>query len=316
MNVLLRLAIVVPSYNEEEVLIETFSRLKNCLDDLIMKEKISSNSFVLFVNDGSKDQTWSLISYLHANNSFVKGLDLAANVGHQNALFAGLMIAKDNADIMISIDADLQDDIKVIEEMVDYSYKGYDIVYGVRRSRKTDTFFKKYTALTFYKIMSSLGATSIYNHADYRLMSCRAVNQLGEYKERNLFLRGIIPLIGYKTISVYYDRCERLAGESKYPFSKMLNFAIDGITSFSIRPLRLIASLGIVFLICSLFSIAYILYALFCGETVEGWASLMISVWFLGSLILIAIGVTGEYIGKIYLEVKERPRYNINKYLD
>lgn len=310
-----RLSIIVPCYNEELVLQETTTRLGAVLESLIHKQKISSDSFILYVNDGSRDKTWSIIESLHSANPHVKGLNLAGNVGHQNALMAGLMTAKEGADILVSIDADLQDDVNVIEEMVDRYQEGYDIVYGVRSSRDSDTFFKKNTALAFYKLMSWLGVKSVYNHADYRLMSKRAVEQLGYYKERNLFLRGIVPLIGYETTFVYYRRSERFAGESKYPLSKMFNFAVDGITSFSVRPLRLIASLGFLFLFCSLIAVVYTLYVYFNGETVAGWASLMLSVWFLGSLILIAIGIVGEYIGKIYLEVKERPRYNIEKFL-
>ncbi len=312
----MRLSIVVPCYNEEPVLQETTVRLSAVLDSLVKKRKISSDSFILYVNDGSRDKTWTLIASLHVRNPYVKGLNLAGNVGHQNALMAGLMTAKGYADVLVSIDADLQDDVSVIEEMVDQYKEGYDIVYGVRSSRDSDTFFKKNTALAFYKLMSWLGVKSVYNHADCRLMSRRAVEQLGNYKERNLFLRGIVPLIGYETTSVYYRRSERFAGESKYPLSKMFNFAIDGITSFSVRPLRLIATFGFLFLLCSLVAVVYTLYVYFNGETVAGWASLMLSVWFLGSLILIAIGITGEYIGKIYLEVKERPRYNIEKFLD
>lgn len=310
------LSIVVPCYNEEAVLHETASRLIIVLKSLIQKQKISPDSFILFVNDGSQDKTWDLIEILYNQNTYIKGLNLAGNVGHQNALMAGLMTAKKFADIIISIDADLQDNVKAIEEMVERYKEGYDIVYGVRSSRESDTFFKKNTALLFYKLMSWLGVKSVYNHADYRLMSQRAVEQLGNYKERNLFLRGIVPLIGYDTTSVYYKRSERFAGESKYPLSKMVNFAIDGITSFSVKPLRLIASLGFLFFLCSLVSIFYTLYVYFKGETVAGWTSLMLSVWFLGSLILIAIGITGEYIGKIYLEVKKRPRYNIEKFLN
>lgn len=312
----MRLSIVVPCYNEEPVLQETTARLSAVLDALVRRQKISPDSFILYVNDGSRDKTWTIIESLHDTNSYVKGLNLAGNVGHQNALMAGLMTAKGYADALVSIDADLQDDVSVIEEMVDRYKEGYDIVYGVRSSRDSDTFFKKNTALAFYKLMSWLGVKSVYNHADYRLMSRRAVEQLGNYKERNLFLRGIVPLIGYETTSVYYRRSERFAGESKYPLSKMFNFAIDGITSFSVKPLRLIASLGFLFLLCSLMAVVYTLYVYFNGETVAGWASLMLSVWFLGSLILIAIGIVGEYIGKIYLEVKERPRYNIEKFLN
>lgn len=312
----IKLAIVVPCYNEEVVLHETTIRLSALLDRLVDSSKVSDSSFILFVNDGSRDRTWDLIASLFLENKYVKGLNLAGNVGHQNALMAGLLTAKEYADAIISIDADLQDDVNVIEEMVDRYKEGFDIVYGVRNSRDADTFFKKNTALAFYKLMSWLGVKSVYNHADYRLMSRRAVEQLGNYKERNLFLRGIVPLIGYETTSVFYRRSERFAGESKYPLSKMFNFAIDGITSFSVRPLRLIASLGFLFLFCSLIAVIYTLHALIAGETVAGWASLMLSVWFLGSLILIAIGIAGEYIGKIYLEVKERPRYNIEQFLE
>ena len=311
----MRLAIVIPCYNEEQVLPETVKRLTGVLNELIAQDEIAADSFMLLVNDGSRDRTWPMIQRYHKENGLVKGVNLAGNVGHQNALMAGLMTAKDYADALISIDADLQDDISVIAEMVARYKEGYDIVYGVRNARDTDTFFKKNTALAFYKLMAWLGVKSVYNHADYRLMSRRAVCQLANYHERNLFLRGIVPLIGYETTSVYYRRSERFAGESKYPLSKMLNFAIDGITSFSVRPLRLIASLGFLFLLCSLVAIVYTLYVYFRGETVAGWTSLMLSVWFLGSLILIAIGIVGEYIGKIYLEVKARPRYNIEQVL-
>lgn len=312
---MIKLSIVVPCYNEEQVLRETTARLCVVLESLIQKKKISTDSFILYVNDGSRDTTWELIKSLH-ENPHVKGVNLAGNVGHQNALMAGLMVAKKRVDIVISIDADLQDDVNVIEEMIDRYEEGYDIVYGVRSSRESDTFFKRNTALCFYRLMSWLGVRSVYNHADYRLMSKRALEQLGYYKERNLFLRGIVPLIGYKTASVYYRRNKRFAGESKYPLRKMLNFAIDGITSFSVKPLRLIGTLGVLFLLCSLVAIVYILCVYFKGETVAGWTSLMLSVWFLGSLILIAVGIVGEYIGKIYLEVKERPRYNIEEFLD
>lgn len=243
----MKLSIVVPCYNEEPVLRETTVRLSAVLNSLVEKRKISSDSFILYVNDGSRDMTWAIIESLYDKNPYVKGLNLAGNVGHQNALMAGLMTAKGYADVLVSIDADLQDDVSVIEEMVDRYKEGYDIVYGVRSSRDSDTFFKKNTALAFYRLMSWLGVKSVYNHADYRLMSRRAVEQLGNYKERNLFLRGIVPLIGYETTSVYYRRSERFAGESKYPLSKMFNFAIDGITSFSVRPLRLIATLGFCF---------------------------------------------------------------------
>lgn len=309
------LSIVVPCYNEEEVLHETTNRLTSVVRKLVESGKVSAESFILFVNDGSKDRTWHLISELYQQNEYVYGLNLAGNVGHQNALMAGLMTAKEMSDVIVSIDADLQDDVDVIEQMVDKYHEGFDIVYGVRSSRDTDTPFKRGTALAFYKLMKKLGVNSVYNHADYRLMSRRAVGQLACYKERNLFLRGIVPLIGYNTTSVYYNRNDRFAGESKYPVWKMVNFAIDGITSFSIRPVRLIAGIGFLFLFLSILASIYVLYAIFNHNAVAGWASIMLSVWFLGSIILISIGVIGEYIGKIYIEVKERPRYNIETLL-
>ncbi|MEG2515172.1 MAG: glycosyltransferase family 2 protein, partial [Bacteroidaceae bacterium] len=305
----------VPCYNETEVLHETSARLTNLLNRLVDAGKVSPNSFVLFVNDGSRDNTWELIEKLYQDSKYIYGLNLAGNVGHQNALMAGLMTAKEMSDIIISIDADLQDDVEVIEQMVDKYSEGFDIVYGVRSSRKTDTFFKRNSALAFYKLMKSLGVNSVYNHADYRLMSKRAVEQLSCFKERNLFLRGIVPLIGYNTTSVYYKRSERFAGDSKYPIRKMINFAIDGITSFSVKPVRMIAATGLIILFLSLLGFIYVLYVLFAGGAVAGWASIILSIWFMGSIILISIGVIGEYIGKIYIEVKERPRYNIETLL-
>lgn len=311
----MRLSIVVPCYNEKDVLYETSSRLTEVLNKLVSAGKVSSDSFVLFVNDGSTDNTWEIIKELFEKNKFIYGLNLAGNVGHQNALMAGLMTAKEMCDAMISIDADLQDDVNIIETMVDKYKEGFDIVYGVRSSRKTDTFFKRNSALAFYKLMKGLGVHSVYNHADYRLMSKRAVEQLSCFKERNLFLRGIVPLIGYNTTCVYYERNERYAGESKYPLRKMINFAIDGITSFSVKPVRLIAGTGFSLLIISVLASIYVIYAVSTGHAVAGWASIMLSIWFIGSIILISIGVIGEYIGKIYIEVKERPRYNIETLL-
>ena len=301
------LAIVIPCYNEEQVLGKAASVLLRLKEELVRKQKITADSFLLFVK---------IIQTLHAGNPNIKGLNLAFNTGQQNALMAGLMTIRQRVDAIISIDADLQDDVSAIEKMIDQYHAGFDIVYGVRRSREADSFFKRHTASLFYKLMASLGTKTIYNHADFRLMSRRAVEQLSQYHERNLFLRGIVPLLGYASSTVFYDRNGRSGGNSKYSLHKMFNFAIDGITSFSIRPLRVIASLGFLFLICSLIAIGYTLYAWFHGETVAGWASLMISVWFLGSLILIAIGITGEYIGKIYLEVKHRPRYHVEEFLD
>ena len=268
----------------------------------------------MYVNDGSHDRTWQLIRQFHDEGP-VRGVNLAGNVGHQHALLAGMTVAKDLCDVLVSIDADLQDDIEAIPAMLARFADGCDIVYGVRKERKTDTFFKRNTALAFYKLMRALGVKSVYNHADYRLMSKRAVEQLCRYKERNLFLRGIVPLVGYRTDTVYYDRSARLAGESKYPFSKMLNFAIDGITSFSVKPLRLIVALGIAMVIMSLAIFVYVLTAYAQDNVVPGWSSLMISIWFVGGCTLISLGVVGEYIGKIYIEVKERPQYNIEELL-
>ena len=308
------LYIVVPCYNEEEVLRETNSRLTALLRRLVDEGKVSGDSRVMYVNDGSRDRTWQLIRQFHDEGP-VRGVNLAGNVGHQHALLAGMTVAKDLCDVLVSIDADLQDDIEAIPAMLARFADGCDIVYGVRKERKTDTFFKRNTALAFYKLMRALGVKSVYNHADYRLMSKRAVEQLCRYKERNLFLRGIVPLVGYRTDTVYYDRSARLAGESKYPFSKMLNFAIDGITSFSVKPLRLIVALGIAMVIMSLAIFVYVLTAYAQDNVVPGWSSLMISIWFVGGCTLISLGVVGEYIGKIYIEVKERPQYNIEELL-
>ncbi|MDR2083770.1 MAG: glycosyltransferase family 2 protein [Bacteroidales bacterium] len=312
---MITLAIVVPCYNEEEVLRETSKRLFSIVNKLIDNSKITKDSYVLFVNDGSKDNTWKIIKELHEYNNIFSGLNLAGNVGHQKALLAGLSFASDKCDAAVSIDADLQDDVNVIEEMVDKFAEGNDIVYGVRNSRETDTFFKRNSALGFYKLMKSLGVETVYNHADYRLMSARALNALMEYKERNLFLRGLMPLIGYKTDNVYYKRDVRFAGESKYPFRKMMNFALDGITSFSIKPLRIILVVGIISLIICFISLIYILVSYFMGNIIQGWTSIMLSLWFIGSLVIISLGIIGEYIGKIYTEVKERPMYNIESVL-
>ena len=310
------LIITIPCYNEEEVLHETVRRMTGLLDDMVrQQELIHPDSRMLLVNDGSRDETWNIIRQLHEDNPYVCGVNLAGNVGHQNALMAGLETAKDMGDIVVSIDADLQDDINVIPEMVRKYLDGCDIVYGVRKERKTDTWFKRTTALGFYKLMHRMGVKSVYNHADYRLMSKRAVEQLCRYREKNLFLRGIVPTIGYKTDCVYYDRAERFAGESKYPLSKMLNFAIDGITSFSVKPVRIIFMMGLLFLLVALGIFIYVLCALIGGHAVSGWASMILSLWFIGGCAMLGIGVIGEYIGKIYLEVKDRPRYNIEKRL-
>ena len=304
------LAIVVPCYKEESVLHETHKRLSQLLDRLITEERISSKSYILYVNDGSTDHTWKIIKEFYKNTSYACGLNLAGNVGHQNALMAGLNTVKERCDAAISIDADLQDDVNVIPEMIERYMEGNDIVYGVRRERKTDTFFKRTTALAFYRLMKTMGAKSVYNHADYRLMSSRAIQQLCRFRERNLYLRGLVPLIGYQTACVYYNRDKRFAGESKYPFKKMLNFAIDGLTSFSVKPVRMIFWLGCIFLLIALCVTIWTLRAYFLHNTVPGWSSLMISLWLVGGTILVSLGIVGEYIGKIYIEVKDRPRYN------
>lgn len=312
-----KLAIVVPCYNEEEVFKMASDALRGVLDDLIAKGKIAADSFILFVNDGSKDRTWELIEEEHKLFPVqVRGVKLAGNVGHQFALTAGLITAKDMADVTVSIDADLQDDVLVIEEMIDKFHEGSDIVYGVRKERKTDTFFKRTTAQGFYKLMEMMGVKTVYNHADFRLMSKRAVEEFSKYKETNLFLRGMMPLIGYKTDCVYYDRKERAAGESKYPLKKMLALAFNGISSFSVKPITLILGLGLFIIFVSILAAVYALISFFMGNVVPGWTSLILSVWFLGGLQLLAIGMVGQYIGKIYMEVKQRPRYNIEKVLE
>ena len=309
------LAIVVPCFNEEEVLPRTNRELLSLLNDMIGKQQVSPMSYILYVDDGSRDGTWNLIDSYSHSDSHIRGLKLAGNVGHQNALMAGLETAGADANVTISIDADLQDDINVIPEMVRKYDDGCDIVYGVRRKRTTDSFFKRNTAQMFYRFMSSMGVKSVYNHADFRLMSARAVKALSQYEERNLFLRGLVPLLGYRSDTVYYDRLERQAGESKYPLSKMLSFAIDGVTSFSVKPLRLIFYLGALFLLISFAILIYVIVALCRGNGVQGWASLMLSIWFVGGCVLICLSVIAAYIGRIYTESKHRPRYNIEKYL-
>lgn len=310
------LYIVVPCYNEEAVLPETARRLKEKLNSLMGRELISPQSRILFVNDGSKDQTWRLICELHASDEVFSGVDLTRNRGHQNALLAGLMTAKTRCDMAISMDADLQDDIDAVDRMVEEYYAGSDIVYGVRSSRKKDTFFKRFTAESFYRAMNFLGAETVFNHADYRLMSKRALEGLSEFREVNLFLRGIVPMIGYRTTTVEYERGERFAGESKYPLKKMLAFAMEGITGLSTKPIRYITMLGfLIFLVSVVMLITFIVkWAL--GMTVVGWASVICSVWAIGGLILLSLGVIGEYIGKIYLETKARPRFLIREILD
>ena len=311
-----RLAIVVPCYNEEEMLPLTTKELTGVLSDLITKQKIAQDSYILYVDDGSKDSTWELIKKFHEEEKKVFGLKLAGNVGHQNALTAGMLNAMEHADIMISIDADLQDDTAVMEEMVDKFHEGKDIVYGVRNDRKKDSFFKRTTAQMFYKVMAAFGVKTVYNHADYRLMSKRALQEFSKYQEINLYLRGVMPLIGYETDCVYYERKERVAGESKYPLKKMLALAWNGITSFSVKPIDFITALGGFLIFLCVIAAVYALVSYCNGHTVPGWTSLILSIWFLGGMQLVAIGMIGQYIGKIYIEVKHRPRYNVETYLN
>ena len=306
------LYIVVPCYNEEEVLEETTKRLKEKLNDLIKSKKINKNSKVMYVNDGSKDKTWKLIKKISSDSMFT-GISLSRNRGHQNALLAGLMTAKEKADIVISMDADLQDDINVIDEMLDKYNEGNEIVYGVRSSRKMDTWFKKTTAEAFYKFMKLMGVDIIFNHADYRLTSKKVLNELEKFDEVNLFLRGIFPLIGYKYDVVYYERNERFAGESKYPLKKMLNFAWDGITSFSVKPIRFVLTLGIIIFVISIILIIYSLLSKLMGNAVDGWTFLSCSIWFATGIQMLSLGIIGEYIGKSYNETKRRPRYIISE---
>ena len=306
------LYIVVPCYNEQDALPQSHDRLMKIVDEMIANGGISQDSKLLYVDDGSRDDTWKIVDRFAKESSRVAGVRLACNSGHQNALVAGLAAAVERCDITVSIDADLQDDINVIPQMVERYKDGCDIVFGVRRERKTDSWFKRTTAAMFYKMMNRLGVDTIDNHADYRLMSRRAVLALLDYKERNLFIRGIVTQLGYKTDCVYYDRSARIAGESKYPLRKMMNFAIDGITSFSVKPVRLVFTVGVVFLVIALIMLIYVLTAYFMGRAVTGWPSLILSVWLVGAFILIGLGIIGEYVGKIYTEVKNRPRYNID----
>lgn len=305
------LYVVVPCYNEEEVLPETTKRLTKKLKEMISAVSISPDSRIMYVNDGSKDSTWKLITDYHMENTFVNGLNLSRNRGHQNALLAGLMTAKEYADVVISMDADLQDDVNVIDRFIEKYKEGNDIVYGVRSSRKTDSFFKRNTALTFYKLMEKMGVEIVYNHADYRLMSKRAIEGLAEFKEVNLFLRGIVPMVGYPSSTVEYERDKRFAGESKYPLNKMMAFAIDGITSCSVKPIRMITTCGILIAMLSIILLIYVIIGHFLGNTIEGWTTLIVLICFFGGFQIMCIGVVGEYVGKIYMETKERPRYII-----
>ncbi len=310
-----RLFVVIPCYNEEEVLKETTKRLKSKLNSLIKNKIISNDSRVMYVNDGSKDNTWNLIKEISEKEELFTGITLSRNRGHQNALVAGLLTAKEYADVVISMDADLQDDINAIDEMLVKYNDGCDIVYGVRSARKKDTFFKRFTAEGFYKFMGLMGVDIVYNHADYRLTSKRVLDEFQNYREVNLFLRGIFPLIGFKSDIVYYERAERFAGESKYPLKKMLNFAWDGITSFSVKPLRMIATLGFVILFISFVIMIYSLIQKIIGNTVDGWTFLNISIWFIGGLQMLSLGIIGEYVGKMYNETKARPRFIIKENL-
>lgn len=310
------LYLVIPCYNEEEVLPETVRRLTDKLQQMMNDGLISYQSKMALVNDGSKDKTWSIIEQLHRDNPLVCGIKLSRNKGHQNALLAGLMTVKDRCDVTISMDADLQDDIEALDRFMNAYHGGCEIVYGVRSSREKDTAFKRSTAQGFYKVMDKLGVEVVYNHADYRLMGHAALQALEQFKEVNLFLRGIVPLLGFQTAQVEYERGERFAGESKYPLKKMLAFAMDGITSFSIKPIRFITALGLLIFVASLVMLLYFFVLWLQDKTVAGWPSLIISIWGIGGLQLLAIGVIGEYIGKIYLESKARPRFVIETILD
>ena len=311
-----KLFVVIPCYNEEEVLPETSKRLVKKMAELEKKGLITSDSKVLLVNDGSRDRTWEMICDLHKQNPMFEGVKLSRNRGHQNALLAGLMTAKGRCDVSISMDADLQDDMDAMDRFLEKYEEGCEIVYGVRNKRETDTFFKRETALMFYRLMKGLGVDITFNHADYRLMSNRALEALSQFEEVNLFLRGLAPLVGFQSDVVYYDRSERFAGESKYPFKKMLAFAIDGITSFSVKPLRLITTVGMVIFVVSLFMLLYTLVSWITGNAVLGWTSTLASIWMIGGIQLLCLGVIGEYVGKIYNETKRRPRFIIDRYMN
>lgn len=310
------LYLVIPCYNEEEVLADTAGKLDKKMKELMAEGLIDVKSRIIFVNDGSMDLTWKIIEDLHNKDTLFGGINLTRNRGHQNALLAGLMTVKDNADIVISLDADLQDDINVFEEMLRKNNEGYDVIYGVRNDRKKDSFFKRHTAQMFYKLTNKLGGDLIYNHADFRLMSRRALEGLAQFEEVNLFLRGIVPLIGYPSTIVEYERKERLAGKSKYPLKKMMSFAIEGITSLSIKPMRFVTGMGIFVFLVSIAMMIYAFVSYFTGRVVAGWTSILISVWAIGGMVLLGLGIVGSYIGKIYLETKKRPRYIVEKYIN
>lgn len=313
---MLQLAIVSPCYNEEEILQTSAEKLNSLFDRLIEKGKISPKSFVLLVNDGSSDRTWEIIRQLHNDNRRFKGLCLARNVGHQNAIMAGMMQAKDISDAVITIDADLQDDINCIEQMIDAYEEGYDIVYGVKVSRKADPVMKRLTAVAFYELQKKMGVESVFNHADFRFLSRRVLQALSQYGERNLYLRGLIPLVGYDSTTVDDVITERQAGQSKYTLGKMLNLALDGITSFSVKPIYYVMYLGVAFIFISLLIGVYVLYSLISGTAEHGWASIMLSIWLVGGICILSIGGVGLYIGKMYVEVKHRPLYSVKEFLD
>ena len=313
---MVKLGIVIPCYNEEAVVADTAAEVLGILGDLVQREVISADSFVLFVNDGSTDSTWQLITGLHSQDSRVKGLNLLSNVGQQNAIMAGMMTVRERVDAVVTIDADLQDDITCLEKMLGYYSEGCDIVYGVRESREVNGYFKRTTARMFYRLQRALGVKIVDNHADFRLMSRRALDELAKYKERVLYLRGIVPLLGLRSAEVSYRFRERKAGKSKYTLGKMLNLGVDGITGFSTTPINYIIGTGCLFLVVSFFMMLYILWSFFVGRAVSGWTSIMLSMWFIGAMILLSIGVIGKYIANIFAEVKRRPLYHIDTFLD
>ena len=313
---MVKLGIVIPCYNEEAVVADTAADVLGILGDLVQREVISADSFVLFVNDGSTDSTWQLITGLHSQDSRVKGLNLLSNVGQQNAIMAGMMTVRERVDAVVTIDADLQDDITCLEKMLGYYSEGCDIVYGVRESREVNGYFKRTTARMFYRLQRALGVKIVDNHADFRLMSRRALDELAKYKERVLYLRGIVPLLGLRSAEVSYRFRERKAGKSKYTLGKMLNLGVDGITGFSATPINYIIGTGCLFLVVSFFMMLYILWSFFVGRAVSGWTSIMLSMWFIGAMILLSIGVIGKYIANIFAEVKRRPLYHIDTFLD
>ncbi|MBQ4096197.1 MAG: glycosyltransferase family 2 protein [Oscillospiraceae bacterium] len=313
---LTKLYLAIPCYNEEEVLPDSAQKLLKKYDDLAAAGKITADSRIIFIDDGSKDRTWELIEELHNSDNRFGGIKMSRNRGHQNALLGGLMTLRDKADAVISLDADLQDDIDAIDGMLEKYEEGYDVVYGVRSSREKDSFFKRFTAEGYYKVLDKMGAKIVFNHADFRLMSARALESFSEFHEVNIFLRGLVPMVGYKSTIVEYERKERLAGESKYPLKKMLALALEGITSLSVKPLRFITGLGVMAFMVSVIMLIYFLVRYFTGHTIVGWASLAVSIWALGGLQLLSMGILGEYLGKIYLETKQRPRFIVETYLN